>query len=178
METIIEKVDINLLHENDINPRLIDESKLEKLKASIEEFPEMLEKRPLIVNSNYEVLGGNMRLKASKELELKELPVIKVNWPEEKQKEFIIKDNVAFGEWDVDLLHDEFDLSDLEEWGLDIFDDINDESGDIEEIDTFSESVNFSIKCANLEEMKKLQSKLGTDSSKMDYEKFIQLTGL
>jgi hypothetical protein len=110
---------------NPKNPRVIKDDKFEKLKKSIQEFPEMLEKRPLVCFTNtdgkYVVLGGNMRLKASKELKLTELPIILADdWTEEQKNEFLIKDNVGFGEWDWDDLKDGWDVEKLEEWGLDV----------------------------------------------------------
>ncbi len=179
MQTLIEKVDITKLLENEVNPRYIDEEKKEALKKSIKDFPDMLEKRPLIVNSNYVVIGGNMRLKACKELGYNEISVIKVDWTEEKQKEFIIKDNVSFGFWDLDLLQDEFEIEDLENWGLDdIFEGIEDVNEDIQEVDNFNESVKFTIQCEDIEQLEKLQSKLGTEAEKINYQTFLDLTGL
>jgi hypothetical protein len=88
---------------------------------SIQDFPEMLQIRPIVVNAEMVVLGGNMRLKACKEAGLKEVPVIFADsLTEEQQKEFIIKDNVGFGEWDWDQLANEWDAEELSEWGLDV----------------------------------------------------------
>lgn len=106
---------------NPNNPRIIKDDKFKKLVKSIQEFPQMLNIRPIVVNDDMVVLGGNMRLKACKEAGLKELPIIKASsLTEEQQKEFIIKDNVGFGEWDWDMLANEWDSQVLEEWGLDI----------------------------------------------------------
>ena len=80
----------------------------------------MLEKRPIVVNTDMVVLGGNMRLKACKEAGLKEVPVMVADWTEEQQREFIIKDNVGFGEWDWDMVANEWDSVEVEKWGLDI----------------------------------------------------------
>ena len=118
-------VDINRIKPNPKNPRVIKDDKFSKLKKSIEDFPDMLNKRPLVVftdkDSKYVVLGGNMRLKAAKELGLKELPIIIADeWTEEQKAEFLIKDNVSFGDWNTDDLKTEWDLSQLETWGLDI----------------------------------------------------------
>lgn len=119
-------IKIELLKESENNPRFIKEDKFNKLVKSIEEFPDMLEKRPLIASSNsdgtYTILGGNMRLKALKQLKYKEVPVITAdNWTEEQKKEFLIKDNVGFGEWDWDVLANEWDSELLNEWGLNTF---------------------------------------------------------
>ena len=107
---------------NPNNPRLIKDEKFKKLVQSIKEFPQMLELRPIVVNDDMIVLGGNMRLKACKEAGLKEVPVIKASdLSEEQQRAFIIKDNVGYGEWDWDLLANEWDAEDLVEWGLDVW---------------------------------------------------------
>jgi DNA modification methylase len=118
-------VDINLIKPNPKNPRTIKDDKFIKLKKSIAEFPDMLNKRPLICftdkDGKYVILGGNMRLKASKDIGLKELPIILADeWTEEQKAEFLIKDNVGFGEWDWDELHSDWDTEKLEDWGLDV----------------------------------------------------------
>ena len=105
---------------NPNNPRVIKDDKFDKLVTSIKEFPEMLEARPIVVNPDMVVLGGNMRLKALKAAGVKEAPVYVATWDEIKQKEFIIKDNVGFGEWDWDILANEWDSEELEGWGLDL----------------------------------------------------------
>ena len=105
---------------NPNNPRIIKDNKFKKLVQSIKDFPEMLEKRPIVVNTDMVVLGGNMRLKACKEAGLKEVPVMVADWTEEQQREFIIKDNVGFGEWDWDMVANEWDSVEVEKWGLDI----------------------------------------------------------
>lgn len=116
----IEKVDINLVKKNPNNPRIIKGDKYKKLVKSIIDFPEMLRVRPIVVDENMIVLGGNMRLKACVDAGLKEIPIIRfVNLPEERKKEFIVKDNVGYGEWDWDLLEVDWDVSLLEDWGLD-----------------------------------------------------------
>jgi len=115
------KVKISEIKPNPNNPRIIKDDKFKKLVNSINEFPEMLEIRPIVVNSEMIVLGGNMRLKACKEAGLKEVPIIIAdNLTEEQQKEFIIKDNVSGGEWDWEVLANEWDAEKLEEWGLDL----------------------------------------------------------
>jgi ParB-like chromosome segregation protein Spo0J len=106
---------------NPNNPRLIKDDKFTKLVQSIKDFPEMLEIRPIVVNSDMVVLGGNMRLKACKEAGIKEVPIIIAdNLTEEQQREFLIKDNVSGGEWDWDMLANEWDAEELDNWGLDI----------------------------------------------------------
>lgn len=112
---------INNLKSNPNNPRIIKDDKFHKLVKSIKDFPEMLEIRPIVVNSEMIVLGGNMRLKAAKEAGLKEVPIIKAeNLTIEQQNEFIIKDNVSGGEWDWDILANEWDVEQLDAWGLDV----------------------------------------------------------
>jgi ParB-like chromosome segregation protein Spo0J len=118
---MIEKISINAIKSNPNNPRVIRDDKFRKLVKSINEFPEMLELRPIVVNDNMIVLGGNMRLKACIEAGLDEVAIIKAsNLSEAQQAEFIIKDNVGFGEWDWDMLANEYDEQDLKDWGLDL----------------------------------------------------------
>jgi site-specific DNA-methyltransferase (adenine-specific) len=121
----MQKVNINKIKPNPKNPRIIKDDKFRKLVKSIEEFPQMLEKRPIVcftdVDDKLVVLGGNMRLKAAKEVGLKELPVMLADdWTEEQKNEFLIKDNVGFGEWDWNDLQADWDTEQLEEWGLDM----------------------------------------------------------
>jgi DNA modification methylase len=116
-----QKVKISEVKMNPNNPRLIKDDKFANLVTSIKEFPKMLEIRPIVVNADMIVLGGNMRLKACKEAGLKEIPIIFADeLTEEEQRQFIIKDNVGFGEWDWEQLANEWDADKLEEWGLDI----------------------------------------------------------
>lgn len=118
-------VKINQIKPNPKNPRTIKDERFEKLKKSIEDFPDMLNKRPLVcftdTDGKYVVLGGNMRLKAAKDLGLKELPIIIADeWTEEQKAEFLIKDNVGFGEWEWQQLATDWDNQKLEEWGLEV----------------------------------------------------------
>ena len=107
---------------NPNNPRIIKNDKFKKLVKSIQEFPEMLKLRPIVVDEDFMVLGGNMRLKASKEAGLSEVWIdIAEGLTEEQKKEFIVKDNVGFGEWEWDMLANEWDSSQLTEWGLDVW---------------------------------------------------------
>jgi len=118
---MIKKVKITEVIANPNNPRLIKDEKFKKLVKSIQDFPDMLNVRPIVVNKDMVVLGGNMRLKAIKEAGLKEVPIIIAdNLTEEQQREFLIKDNVSGGEWDWSLLS-EWDSEQLEEWGLQIY---------------------------------------------------------
>ena len=117
----IEQVKLSKIKNNPNNPRLIKDDKFEKLVNSIKEFPEMLKIRPIVVNEDMIVLGGNMRLKACKEAGLKEVFIIKASeLTEEQQREFVIKDNSGFGEWNEKELLAEWDIEKLNEWGLDI----------------------------------------------------------
>lgn len=118
-------VNTELIKTNPKNPRVIKDEKFNKLVQSLKDFPEMLEKRPLIcftdIDKKYVVLGGNMRLKAAKQLGIKKLPIILADdWTEEQKNEFLIKDNVGFGEWNWDELKLDWDIEQLNDWGLDI----------------------------------------------------------
>jgi hypothetical protein len=114
----LEEIPITKLKRNEANPRVIKGAKLEKLKESIKEFPEMLKIRPIVVDENYMILGGNMRFQACKELGLQKTYVVKAEGLTDSQrKEFIVKDNVAFGEWDFDILQ-KWDEVELESWGM------------------------------------------------------------
>lgn len=105
---------------NPNNPRIIKDDKFKKLVQSIKDFPEMLNIRPIVVNKDMIILGGNMRYKACKEAGLKEIPIIITDLSEEKQREFLIKDNTSGGEWDWEVLANEWDSEELEAWGLDL----------------------------------------------------------
>jgi len=117
-----QQVKISKIKGNASNPRIIKNDKFKKLVNSIKEFPEMLKLRPIVVDEDMIVLGGNMRLKASKEAGLKEVWIdIAEGLTEEQKKEFIVKDNVGFGEWDWDILGNEWDSVLLKEYGLDVW---------------------------------------------------------
>jgi len=117
----IRSVKLSEVKSNPNNPRIIKDEKFKKLVKSIQDFPKMLEIRPIVVNADMIVLGGNMRLKACKQAGLKEVPVIFAqDLTEEEQRQFIIKDNVGFGDWDWDILANEWDHEKLQEWGLDV----------------------------------------------------------
>ncbi len=132
----IEKVKISDVKNNPNNPRIIKDDSFKKLVKSIKEFPEMLEIRPIVVNSDMIVLGGNMRLKASREAGLKEVFIIRAETlTPEQEREFIIKDNVSGGEWDWDMLANEWESEKLDEWGLEVPDFATDEVLEAEEDD-------------------------------------------
>lgn len=105
---------------NPDNPRTIKDEKYQKLVTSLKEFPEMAEVREVVVNKDHVILGGNMRFRAMQEAGWTEIPVKVVDWPEDKQKEFIVKDNASFGEWDWDVIANQYELEDLEAWGIDV----------------------------------------------------------
>jgi hypothetical protein len=127
---------------NPNNPRIIKDDKFKKLVASIKEFPQMLSLRPIVVNDDMIVLGGNMRLKACKEAGLKEVPVIKASELDvDQQRQFIIKDNVGYGEWDWDMLANEWDEKELDMWGLDVWQPDNVIDGDGELDDDYSQKI-------------------------------------
>ena len=142
----IKIVKISNIKPNPKNPRVIKDDKFLKLKKSLQDFPDMLNKRPLVCFTDTDkklvVLGGNMRLKAAQDIGLKELPVmIADNWSDEERDQFIIKDNVGFGEWDYNELSNDWDTVKLIDWGVDIPDidkiikstDINDLSSNIKQ---------------------------------------------
>ena len=115
------KVAISKIKSNPDNPRIIKDEKFKQLVKSIKDFPQMLELRPIVVDSDMIVLGGNMRLKACLEAGLKEVDILIADQlTEHQKKEFIIKDNVGFGEWDWDILANEWDNELLNEWGLEV----------------------------------------------------------
>ena len=121
----MKKVNINTIRMNKNNPRIIRDEKYRKLLKSIQEFPEMLEKRPLVcetaLDGKYVVLGGNMRLKACNEAGMEMIPIeLADDWSTEQKRQFIVKDNVGYGDWDFSLLSSEYELQELEEWGLDM----------------------------------------------------------
>jgi hypothetical protein len=160
------KISIDKVRENPNNPRFIKDEKFKKLVKSIQDFPEMLQKRPIVVDEDYIVLGGNMRLKACKEAGLQTVYIdIAKGWTDAQKKEFIIKDNSSFGEWDWDTLANEWDVDNLRDWGLDVpkLLEFNDEN------DVYSKKIN-----APLYEPREVKPDLKDlfDSSK--YEKLLE----
>tara|TARA_R110000803_G_scaffold21548_3_gene54233 strand:- start:3712 stop:4269 length:558 start_codon:yes stop_codon:yes gene_type:complete len=109
------------IHPNKGNPRYIKDKAFKRLVRSLKDFPEMLEARPIVINPDNMVLGGNMRLAACKEAGIKEVPVYRASWDEIKQKQFVITDNISYGEWDWDILGNDWDELPLNDWGLDVF---------------------------------------------------------
>jgi ParB-like chromosome segregation protein Spo0J len=156
----IKLVDIGLLKPNPSNPRHIKDGKFTQLVKSIRNFPEMLNLRPIVVDSDYVVLGGNMRLKACIEAGLTEVPIIMASeLTKEQQSEFIIKDNVGFGEWDWEQLANEWEVELLSDWGLDlpiIMDSV--EPDDLS--DKIKSSFRIEVICKSEEEQEKTYNKL------------------
>ena len=113
-------ISTNKLRTSPSNPRAIRENKMDQLMRSIAEDPELMQARPLIVNERMEVLAGNQRLRACVALGWAEVPCVVVDWDEKKQKRVMIKDNISAGEWDWDILANESEPEELQEWGLDI----------------------------------------------------------
>lgn len=164
----MERVDIRQVRSNPDNPRFIKGDKFEKLVKSIREFPQMLELRPIVVNKDMVVLGGNMRLKACEEAGIEQVPIIFAdNLTEEQQKEFIIKDNSSFGEWDWDLLANEWDVDMLNDWGIDVPNfDVEDSIDDTPEKE---EKLMINVRCENEESQEALYQyliKAGYDATK------------
>ena len=125
---------------NPNNPRIIKNDKFKKLVKSIQDFPQMLEKRPIIVDEDMMVLGGNMRLKASKDAGLKEVWIdIAEGWTKEQKDEFVVKDNVNFGDWEWDMLANEWDSVQLSEWGLDVWE--NQDDTIVEDDNTYTRKI-------------------------------------
>lgn len=151
-------VKISEIKANLDNPRIIRDDKFAKLVESIRSFPSMLHLRPIVVNTDMVVLGGNMRLRACKEAGMKHIPVIVAeDITEAQQREFIIKDNVGFGEWNWDALANEWEAAQLEEWGMDIpkFD-----TEDQPDEDEKPKTYNVQVMCDNQEEQFKFYEEL------------------
>jgi len=142
-------VNVSDIKENEENPRYITKEDFADLVESIKGFPEMLEVKPIVLDEDYIILGGNMRIKALKEAGFKTVPVaIASGWSKEQKKEFIIKDNIHSGRWDTDILANDWNTDKLSEWGLNIFtpEDINlgeffEEEEENETPDTISKTI-------------------------------------
>jgi len=162
---------------NPNNPRIIKNDKFKKLVKSIKEFPQMLEKRPIVVDEDMMVLGGNMRLKASKDAGLKEVWIdIAEGWTKEQKDEFVVKDNVNFGEWEWDMLANEWDSVQLAEWGLDVWeneDDKEPEAGLIED-DEIPEVKESKVKRGDIWQLGEHRLMCGDSTSSDDVEKLMK----
>jgi len=154
---------IELIKPNKDNPRVIRGNKFDKLVNSIKEFPEMLKLRPIVIDEDNIILGGNMRYKACIEAGLKDIPVkVAKGLTEAQKKEFIIKDNVGFGEWDWNLLANDWNEKQIEEWGLDVWQpeediDVVSELKEVSEIDSTYE---VTITCKDKIEQKDIYKRL------------------
>jgi len=138
------KIHIDKIKPNSNNPRTIKDFKFNKLVKSIKEFPEMLKLRPIVVDENNIILGGNMRYKACQEAGLKEIFIIKANdFTEDQKQEFIVKDNLAYGDWDGDILANDWSSQELEKWGIEIWDNIKEE---VTEQEDYTANVNIPTK--------------------------------
>tara|TARA_R110002020_G_scaffold19853_3_gene68113 strand:- start:534 stop:1052 length:519 start_codon:yes stop_codon:yes gene_type:complete len=158
-----QQVKLSKVKGNPSNPRIIKNDKFKKLVKSIQEFPEMLKLRPIIVDEDMVVLGGNMRLKASKDAGLKEVWIeVAEGLTEEQKKEFIVKDNVGFGEWEWDILANEWDSVQLAEWGLDVWQNEDDEqNNDVNDIsDNISEEYRVEIELTSEREQEQVFNEL------------------
>jgi hypothetical protein len=112
-------IEISKIKENENNPRIIRHEKFLKLVQSVKDFPEMLELRPIVVNKDMIIIGGNMRYNACLEAGIEKVPVVIANLTPEQEKEFMIKDNVSGGEWDYSALKIDWGTNPLDEWGVD-----------------------------------------------------------
>ena len=120
-QSALERLKTSQIKLNENNPRIIKDDKFRKLVKSLKDFPEMLELRPIIIDENNMVLGGNMRTLAAKTLGLKDLPVIRANnLTEEQKQEFVIKDNINFGDWDWDIVANLYEQNTIEDWGVEV----------------------------------------------------------
>ena len=157
-------INIQEVRPNENNPRFIKDYKFKKLVKSIKEFPQMLKLRPIVVNSEMVVLGGNMRLKACKEAGLKEVWVLKADdLTEQQQREFIVKDNVGFGEWDWDILANDWNGQQLDDWGLTVVpfeDSIEDIKEQKDLSDNIESSFRLEVELENEIEQEKLYNEL------------------
>lgn len=156
------KVKVDKVKSNPKNPRLIKDDKFKKLVKSIKDFPEMETVRPIVVNKDMVILGGNMRYKAMIECGYKEVNVEVVDWSEQKQNEFIIKDNVGFGEWEWEMVANEWNIEEIEEWGLDLplFDKHLEEAELKDLSDKLKSEFKIEIICKDEEEQEKTYNKL------------------
>ena len=170
----IQVVKIKDIKSNPNNPRVIKDGKFHKLCESIKAFPKMLELRPIVVNDDMIVLGGNMRLKASKEAGLSEVWIdIAEGLTEEQKKEFIVKDNVGFGEWEWDILANEWDSVQLAEWGLDVWENEDDVKEGLIEDDEIPEVKESIVKRGDIWQLGEHRVMCGDSTSSDDVEKLM-----
>lgn len=160
---MIQIVPITQVKFNPNNPRVIKDDNFKKLVKSIKDLPEMGMVRPIVVNQDMIVLGGNMRLKAMQEIGMKEVPITMVDWDEDKQRQFIIKDNIGYGEWDFDMLANEWDELELNDWGLNLPNNLLDDIKDISEDEPIKTNWTINIVCDNESQAIELCQKFVTD---------------
>jgi ParB-like chromosome segregation protein Spo0J len=140
----IQVVKITDIKPNPNNPRTIDKIKFDLLVKSIQEFPDMLELRPIVVDKDMIVLGGNMRLKACIKVGLKEIPVVIADsLTEDQKKEFIVKDNVGFGDWNYEELANDWDIELLSDWGLEIPIEVFEDEDSKIELESITKTISF-----------------------------------
>lgn len=159
---------LNNIKPNPNNPRLIKDDKFKKLVKSIQEFPQMMEKRPIVCVTDTDgklyPLGGNMRLKAIQEIGYKEIPetwvVLADEWTVEQRNEFVIKDNVGFGEWDWEQLANEWDADLLDDWGLNVPITLDDETELKDLSSTIDNLYRIEIVCKDEEHQENTYNKL------------------
>lgn len=166
---------------NPQNPRTISAAAFDQLVESIRDFPVMMTLRPLVVDGDNVVIGGNQRLKAIRELGMSEVPDTWVKpaselTPAERER-FIVMDNLTSGEWEYQLLAQHFNVTELAEWGVDI-PEVEVDMDEITNVLGFNEGINFYIACDNLDELAELQTKLGCTGRKLSYSDFIDKTKL
>ena len=158
------EVNLSEIKSNPNNPRIIKDDKFHKLVESIKTFPKMLEIRPIVVNKDMIVLGGNMRLKACKEAGIKKVHVIFADdLTEDQQREFIIKDNVGFGEWDWAMLANEWNYKELDDWGLTLPNFDTEKNNDNDISDSIDNIYKIEINCIDEKHQESIYNKLNSE---------------
>ena len=182
---ILKKIKVNQLDFNTgqiaglpKNPRFIRDDKFAALKTSIEDSPEMMNLREIIAVQQKDrlvVIGGNMRLRACIDLGWKEVPckILPETTEAKKLREYVIKDNLAYGQDNYEDIANEWDLDELKHFGYDVPDYLTAETSDINEVTDFEQSINFIIKCTSIDELDELKTKLNTDANRISYQDFL-----
>lgn len=168
MDVKTKDIPLSNIKPNPKNPRLIKDDKYKKLVQSLKEFPEMKQIREIVVDENMEILGGNMRFKAMKELgEKTALVKIVTGLTENQKQEFIIKDNQPYGSWDMDFLANDFVLEDLLNWGFEKIDFNIESEKEINDLsNTLSETFEVVVECVSEREQEKIYNNLTSDGYK------------
>jgi len=167
-------IEINKLKTNESNPRIIKDDKFKKLVKSIKDFPQMLKLRPIVVDEDLIILGGNMRYRACVEAGLKEVTIkIAKGLTEEQKKEFIIKDNVGFGEWEWDILGNQWNTKDLENWGLDVWQNEDDIQESLIDEDEIPETKESKVKTGDIYKLDKHILLCGDSTNENDVDKLM-----